>query len=134
MNVDIISTYRPEDLVSFEALTVNEWPEIELPLDSAMAPILAKNEEAIVGGLSFVRYAHPSRMELSLWINSLLVIPAWRRKGVGSALVKSAMHVVPPDTELFVFTDVPDLYLGLAWTLIPSEMEGKVLRHGGNGA
>lgn len=129
MNIKFTSRYKASDLVLYEALATREWPEIELPLDTAKSPILAIREDAVVAGLSFVRHPHPSQNKMSLWINSLLVLPDWRRKGVGSALVHSAMQAVPPDTELFVLTEVPNLYLKLSWLLIESRKDGKVLRY-----
>jgi len=84
------------------------------------APLLALHDETLVGGLSFNWSAIPGTQELALWINTLLVAPQFRRRGIGSQLVAAAEDCAERSGvgDLYVYTGIPAIYRKLGWQLI----------------
>jgi N-acetylglutamate synthase-like GNAT family acetyltransferase len=129
MNFEITTNYETGELSLFKALALDQWPDVVFPCEGEPKPILAKHEGSILGGLSYINYPHPSRDESALWINSLLVTPDWQDNGVGSELVQAAMQAIAPGSELFVYTDVPNLYRRLGWLLVSDDNKSQVLSY-----
>ncbi len=128
--MEIITRHDPQGLLEFKALAHNEWGgDVTFPSDETLNPILARQEGPIIGGLSYIHYPHPKRDEIALWINTVLVIPEWRKQGIGSTLIKTAMHNQAPSSELFVYTEIPSLYLQLDWKLVSTSKENHILMH-----
>ena len=93
-------------------------------------PILAIEGEELLGGLGFTVFAKPDSKKNGIWINTLLVAPKHRKKGIGSQLIKAAeSHANSTKVhELFVYTDKQGLYEKLDWTIVDDTKESKVLR------
>lgn len=81
------------------------------------SPLLAVAQETLAGGVGFTGHAQPDRLDIGLWINTLYVAPAQRRKGIASALVLAAVAECQQEgfARLCVYTDVPLLYTRLGW-------------------
>lgn len=77
----------------------------------------------------------PEARTLGWWINTLLVAPKFRRIGIGSRLVQEAeRHVAKVGTgELYVYTNVPQLYQKLGWELVKELEQKMILRRAGYG-
>ena len=100
-------------------------PGSEIP-----TPILAiDNHETLAGGLAFTSFSRPGSDVLAVWINALLVVPDYRRMGVATRLVGEAEveAIRVGCAELFVRTDVPDLYRRLGWRVIETNHPDVVL-------
>jgi GNAT superfamily N-acetyltransferase len=93
-------------------------------------PILALEDETLVGGLSFTHSSIPGTEEIALWLNTLLVAPEYRRRGIGSQLVAAAESSAWHQglDVLYVFTGVPRIYQKLGWQVYSRAGEHTVLR------
>ena len=130
----ISSKLQPQYLKQLRDWFVLEWGEVD-PFEGTGAgfelppPLLALDEEKLLGGLSFTSSAIPGSKELGLWVNALLVAPDHRGLGVGSQLIKAAE--IEADCvkakKLFVYTNVPHLYERLGWLTVESSTEYEVL-------
>lgn len=132
--MEITKNYQFEELMEFQKLVLNKWPSVEFQKENdaeliVPKPILARKEGLIVGGLSYILYQNPNQNELALWVNTVLVNSAYRNRGIGTALVKFAMQEQRSETELYVYTTIPNLYLKLGWSLISTEKENHVLTY-----
>lgn len=97
------------------------------------SPLLALARERLAGGLSFTWHVAPESPEMSLWINTVYVAPAFRGTGVATALVAAADEHARMETgkkTLLVYTDVPRLYEQNEWVPIKQEGEMWVLQKG----
>ena len=93
-------------------------------------PLLAVDDRRFLGGLTFTNAPVRSTDKIGLWINALFVLPQHRRSGIGSKLV-AAVEVEASGVsvyEIFVYTDVPDLYQKLGWRIIDDAGTNTVLR------
>jgi GNAT superfamily N-acetyltransferase len=74
-----------------------------------------------VGSASLVDYDMEDREDLTPWLASVYVVPEYRRRGVGSALVKRVLEearVLGVET-LYLFTwDRERLYARLGWSVL----------------
>ncbi len=110
---------------------IAEWGEID-PLVSSIAPapILALDDEMLIGGLSFTDFPSPGNNEPGIWLNVLLVLPEYRSKGVGTDLVKFAAQEAKlfQLSQIFVYTDIPDFYKRLNWQIVDNSGDKTVLK------
>ncbi len=107
--------------ISFEA----KHPQILIP-----APLVALNKQKqLIGGLAFTTAPVPQTDEVGVWINALLVAPDYRRKGIASRLIKSAVAeaALKYVSQLYVYTEFAELYISNGWTLLESEDGNAVL-------
>lgn len=101
-----------------------EWNDVE-PFVTAQdglpipLPILAIEEELLVGGLAFTRFLEPNGTSQVIWINAVLVKVEFRGCGVASRLIKCAMEQLLDfeQSTLYVYTNIPKLYLQLGWEI-----------------
>ncbi len=77
------------------------------------SPVLALDDDKLVGGLSFTAYENPEENDIALWINALYVDSNMRGFGIGSKLISFAEHTAREAgfTKLYVNTNIPSLYL-----------------------
>lgn len=132
--MEITKNYLPAELEEFKNLVLTQWLNVEFSKDcegesNIPKPILARKNNSIIGGLSYIWYPKPNHSELVLWVNTVLVVPSYRKQGVGTALVKCAMQEQSPETELYVYSSIPGLYLKLGWSLVSSDNENYVLKY-----
>ncbi len=92
-------------------------------------PLLAVEEEKLVGGLSYTAYAKPESDETGLWINTLIVDPEYRGRKIASLLIKAAEEsaIDLKYQEIFVFTNIPVLYEKNGWIKLSEENNDHVL-------
>jgi GNAT superfamily N-acetyltransferase len=132
----IDSTECPGDLETYRQWVSGEWdgdhsfdaPAGCPPLPS---PLLAQSDGALAGGLSFTWYPAPDTGDRALWINTLYVAPGCRGQGIALRLLEAAEQAAPGAVaakELFVHTDVPDLYGKREWRLIERNEPMSVMR------
>ena len=97
---------------------------------SIPSPLLAVKDSELLGGLGFTSFSIPGASKTGLWVNTLLVAPEYRNIGIGSKLVLTAEAEAARsmERELFVYTDVPDLYQRLGWIIVDDTNESKVLK------
>ena len=131
----VSSTSAPHHLKQLREWFVAEWGKVD-PFEGTEddfpvpSPILVTDGHKLLGGLAFSTYPKPGLEETGLWINALLVAPEHRGVGMGSQLVQAAEAeaVSIGARELFVYTEVPELYRKLAWLDVDNSGEWKVLR------
>ncbi|MFC1236258.1 GNAT family N-acetyltransferase [Vibrio sp. F74] len=102
-----------------------EWNDVEpfvlakggLPIP---LPILAIEEEVLVGGLAFTRFLEPNGMSQVIWINAVLIKPQFRGCGFASRLINRATEELLKFEQsiLYVYTNVPKLYFQLGWEIV----------------
>lgn len=106
-----------------EAVWLENRADLERSLDPAV-PIpkffVGWVDEERVGCASIVPHDLPTHPELSPWLANILVLPAWRRRGYGRELARTAMaHACQHASELYLYTfDQVDLYQNLGWTAL----------------
>ncbi len=113
---------------------INEWRTVD-PFDGVYdepvvpPPVLVIDGDELIGGLAFTNAPVRGAEKIGLWINVLIVLPEYRGRGIGSKLVLEA-EVEADDVnadELFVYTDVPNLYQKLGWSVIDDADTNTVL-------
>jgi len=98
-----------------------EGPDVDIVVPPPL--FLLSEKHQLVGGLVFSSYAHPNKQMTSVWINALLVEPAYRGQGYASGLVHAAEveAVKHGIIELFMLSEFPALYQKLGWNLAGSD-------------
>jgi GNAT superfamily N-acetyltransferase len=133
---DILSSSTaPHHLAELQKLFSLEWGEIDLFANrhqhiAIPAPLLALfGQNKLAGGLSFTSYTKPDKESPAIWINAVFVVPECRRMGIASKLVREAEIVASrlSFNELFVLTDIPDLYQQLNWALVEEKPPNSIL-------
>lgn len=113
-----------------------EWARFELPAvwEQNKADIARSLDPAVtvpkffacriagkpVGIASVVPHDLPTCPELGPWLANVLVLPPWRRRGMGRALVRHVMdysRALVPTLYLYTFDQV-DLYQHLGWEVV----------------
>ncbi len=78
---------------------------------------------ALAGIASVVPHDLPTRSQLGPWLANVLVLPAWRRRGIGRTLIRHAMDyagALAPALYLYTFDQV-DLYQHLGWQAVQQD-------------
>lgn len=129
------SNSKPHQLKQLHEWFVLEWGQID-PFEDTKngfivpSPLLAVDGQKLLGGLAFTRYPVPGSEEIGLWVNGLFVAPEHRGIGIGSQLIQAAEveSAGIKAIELFVNTNVPELYQKLGWLNVDGNGECKVLK------
>ena len=83
------------------------------------ATLLALEAGEAVGALGFLRFDHPRLGTRLLFINSLYVVPAARRRGIAGGLLAHALvHATASDDALYVYTGIPAWYEARGFTVV----------------
>ena len=102
-----------------------EWEIAEREILSFLSPtadrpgaIVAIQDDTPIGTLAFKRHQSSFQSSPQLWINAVYVEPDYRRRGIGRSLVRHSVDICAQRGigQLFAYTDVPKLYLGVGWT------------------
>ncbi|MCO8123902.1 GNAT family N-acetyltransferase [Stieleria sp. TO1_6] len=104
-------------------IDVDEISSLIQASDERPGAILAVEDDHPMGVLAYKRYHANFQLRPELWINAVYVLPDFRRNGVGRKLViaGSMPRYVGDPKEIFVYTDVPALYLSCGWKLVVSD-------------
>ena len=113
---------------------IDEWGKIA-PFTGSVAgllmpaPLLAKKDDELVGGLAFTGAALAGSDIQLLWVNAVFVQPAWRGQGIASQLIRHAETVAAGAgfNAVYALTDIPEMYRKLGWTVVRSSDNGYVL-------
>lgn len=94
------------------------------------SPILALDEDRLVGGLSFTAFKNPEKDEMALWINALYIASNKRGIGIGLQLIEAAENVSSGYgyKAIYANTNVPGLYLKNDWVELMENGEDIVLK------
>lgn len=95
-------------------------------LDDGLVPstFVCKYDGQLAGSAAIVESDIDSRPELTPWLASVFVAPAFRRRGLGSELVKHAMRqaALAGIRSLYLFTpDRAAFYQKLGWQTVSKE-------------
>jgi len=113
------------------ALFKTKWPEFESSLTGERFPsplLLLAASDRLAGGLSFTTALLPDPAMEAVWINAVMVLPEFQRRGFASKLINlgcATANAFGTD-RLFVYTDVPDLYIKLGWREVSRDEGGHV--------
>ncbi len=109
-----------------------EWGNVDpIRIEGAPAPLLVTDDQgSLLGGLAFTIAAKPVQAEQGIWINALVVSPAARRRGIASRLLRAAEDEAWRQgiAELYVYTDMPALYVRNGWAELRRDGDHFVLR------
>ena len=116
-------------------LFLAEWGEIDPILGNYPDPILAVDQpDKLAGGLAFTRATKPdfkssTEGESGIWINAVLVLPAYRKHGVASQLICLAEQNASRfgEQNLFVLSEFPLLYQKLGWSVVTQAGDETIL-------
>lgn len=106
---------------------LQSWNEVEWGKDAFKTilktdiiiptPVVAVDDNKLLGGITFISGKIPNSTKFGTWINTVIVSPAHRRKGIASKLIISAQVTAQRVgvSEIFVLTELPALYRQLGW-------------------
>jgi GNAT superfamily N-acetyltransferase len=103
------------------------WAQNQRDLASSVAAAVAvprffgaRVDGELAGIASIVPHDLPTRPELGPWLANVLVQPAWRRRGIGAALVRQVMdYAATLRSPLYLYTfDQGALYQRLGWQIL----------------
>lgn len=108
----------------------NEHVDNEVDAFPLPKPLLALQQNNLMGGLAFTSFVKPKHSDFGLWINALLVTPQHRGQGIASRLIQAADAKAQEAGvgEFYTYTDIPALYQKQGWTIVSSKDDGTVLR------
>ncbi len=131
-NCDESSPYWSE----LERLLQNEWSDFKFKdtyKDCVQLPpvIVVLRDNVVIGGLAYSHFQEPHQVRDVVWINAVYVDAQWRGQGIASELINRGVKQVSStvQTQLYVYTNVIELYQGLGWSVvdIDSEANHKVM-------
>jgi len=131
-NCDESSPYWSE----LERLFQSEWSDFKFKdtyKDCVQLPpvIVVLRDNAVIGGLAYSHFQEPHQVRDVVWINAVYVDAQWRGQGIASELISRGVKQVSStvQTQLYVYTNVMELYQGLGWSVvdIDSEANHKVM-------
>ena len=112
----VSSDYESRHLEIFGAWIQSEWGIVSTYTGTVEGipipvPILAIEGEELLGGLGFTVFAKPDSKKNGIWINTLLVAPKHRKKGIGSQLIKAAeSHAISTKAVSYTHLTLPTIY------------------------
>ncbi|MEZ9741667.1 GNAT family N-acetyltransferase [Vibrio splendidus] len=131
-NCDESSPYWSE----LERLFQSEWSDFKFKdtyKDCVQLPpvIIVLRDNVVIGGLAYSHFQEPHQVRDVVWINAVYVDAQWRGQGIASELINRGVKQVSStvQTQLYVYTNVMELYQGLGWSVvdIDSEANHKVM-------
>ncbi|MEZ8068192.1 GNAT family N-acetyltransferase [Vibrio sp. FF145] len=131
-NCDESSPYWSE----LERLFQSEWSDFkfkDIYKDCVQLPpvIVALRDNVVIGGLAYSHFQEPHQVRDVVWINAVYVDAQWRGQGIASELINRGVKQFSStvQTQLYVYTNVMELYQGLGWSVvdIDSEANHKVM-------
>ena len=119
-----------------EGLFQSEWSDFKFKdtyKDSVQLPpvITVLRDNVVIGGLAYSHFQEPHQVRDVVWVNAVYVDAQWRGQGIASELINRGVKQVSStvQTQLYVYTNVMELYQGLGWSVvdIDSEANHKVM-------
>ncbi|KPL95115.1 GNAT family N-acetyltransferase [Vibrio splendidus] len=119
-----------------ERLFQSEWSDFKFKdtyKDCVQLPpvIVVLRDNVVIGGLAYSHFQEPHQVRDVVWINAVYVDAQWRGQGIASELINRGVKQVSStvQTQLYVYTNVMELYQGLGWSVvdIDSEANHKVM-------
>ncbi|WP_114633481.1 GNAT family N-acetyltransferase [Vibrio splendidus] len=93
--------------------------------------IVVLRDNVVIGGLAYSHFQEPHQVRDVVWVNTVYVDAQWRGQGIASELINRGVKQVSStvQTQLYVYTNVMELYQGLGWSVvdIDSEANHKVM-------
>ena len=125
-NCDESSPYWSE----LERLFQSEWSDFKFKdtyKDCVQLPpvIVVLRDNVVIGGLAYSHFQEPHQVRDVVWINAVYVDAQWRGQGIASELINRGVKQVSStvQTQLYVYTNVMELYQGLGWSVVDIESE-----------
>jgi N-acetylglutamate synthase-like GNAT family acetyltransferase len=138
---DIMIEYladRPEFLEKLAELSWKEWQDIyeqrghtlehslknyqeRMNIDRLPLTLVAVRRAELVGMVSLKFHDMDTRLDLDPWLGGLLVLPKWRKRGVGTILMSHATDEARRlnVSRLYLWTSTAEsLYRKLGWQLV----------------
>ena len=118
-------------VLELKKLLEDEWDNID-PFKNEISgvktpnPMLAIAGSTLVGGIVFSLWPDPIENQISIWVNGVIVKPEFRRQGIATKLITTAMKKVPC---LYALTEIQDLYSKLGWIPIKDSDRGVILQY-----
>ncbi len=131
-NCDESSPYLSE----LERLFQSDWSGFKFKdtyKDCVQLPsvIVVLRDNVVIGGLAYSHFQEPHQVRDVVWINAVYVDAQWRGQGIASELINRGVKQFSStvQTQLYVYTNVMELYQGLGWSVvdIDSEANHKVM-------
>ncbi|NOI91848.1 GNAT family N-acetyltransferase [Vibrio splendidus] len=119
-----------------ERLFQSEWSDFKFKdtyKDCVQLPpvIVVLRDNVVIGGLAYSHFQEPHQVRDVVWVNAVCVDAQWRGQGIASELINRGVKQVSStvQTQLYVYTNVMELYQGLGWSVvdIDSEANHKVM-------
>lgn len=119
-----------------ERLFQSEWSDFKFKdtyKDCVQLPpvIVVLRDNVVIGGLAYSHFQEPHQVRDVVWVNAVYVDAQWRGQGIASELINRGVKQVSStvQTQLYVYTNVMELYQGLGWSVvdIDSEANHKVM-------
>ncbi|MEZ8791217.1 GNAT family N-acetyltransferase [Vibrio splendidus] len=119
-----------------ERLFQSEWSDFKFRdtyKDCVQLPpvIVVLRDNVVIGGLAYSHFQEPHQVRDVVWINAIYVDAQWRGQGIASELINRGVKQFSStvQTQLYVYTNVMELYQGLGWSVvdIDSEANHKVM-------
>jgi GNAT superfamily N-acetyltransferase len=88
-------------------------------------PMVALENNQIIGGASFTRYQEPDGSKMVIWLNALYVRPENRSQGIATELIHASRGVAK---SLYALTDVADLYAKAGWNIVKIDRDGTIVK------
>ncbi|NOJ08345.1 GNAT family N-acetyltransferase [Vibrio splendidus] len=127
-NCDESSPYWSE----LERLFQSEWSDFKFKdtyKDCVQLPpvIVVLRDNVVIGGLAYSHFQEPHQVRDVVWINAVYVDAQWRGQGIASELINRGVKQVSStvQTQLYVYTNVMELYQGLGWSVVDIDSEAK---------
>ncbi|PTO62277.1 GNAT family N-acetyltransferase [Vibrio splendidus] len=125
-NCDESSPYWSE----LERLLQSEWSDFKFKdtyKDCVQLPpvIVVLRDNVVIGGLEYSHFQEPHQVRDVVWINAVYVDAQWRGQGIASELINRGVKQVSSTVQiqLYVYTNVMELYQGLGWSVVDIESE-----------
>ncbi|MFA0160676.1 GNAT family N-acetyltransferase [Vibrio splendidus] len=119
-----------------ERLFQSEWSDFKFKdtyKDCVQLPpvIVVLRDNVVIGGLAYSHFQEPHQVRDVVWVNAVYVDAQWRGQGIASELINRGVKQFSStvQTQLYVYTNVMELYQGLGWSVvdIDSEANHKVM-------
>lgn len=116
------------------ALLNKEWPDVGVFETvkhgvTIPKPIVAIENNTVIGGLSFTCYKAPDCEQTAVWVNTVFVIPNFRHQGIATKLIEASQK---SGNCLYALTNIPVLYTKIGWQAVNISSSGTIVKYAKN--